>query len=131
MCWAPLTWDHVDLDGNPEADAPVPPSIMVWRSVRAGGKTKTRKSRRTLKLPQRCVVALRFHRELQDKQRQAAGRAWQEHGLVFASAKGTPRCTENVLCSFRGILAKTTLTAGEWTPREMRHSFVICTAVSA
>jgi integrase len=119
-----LTWDHVDLDGNPDADRPVPPSIMVWRSVRAGGKTKTRKSRRTLKLPQRCVVALRFHRELQDKQRQAAGRAWQEHGLVFASAKGTPRCKENVLRSFRGIVAKTTLMAGEWTPREMRHSFV-------
>ena len=24
-----LTWDHVDLDGNPDADPPVPPSIMV------------------------------------------------------------------------------------------------------
>ena len=37
-----LTWDHVDIDGNPAARPPVPPSIMVWRSVRAGGKTKTR-----------------------------------------------------------------------------------------
>lgn len=60
-----LTWDYVDLDGDPKADAPRPPSIMVWRSVRAGGKTKTRKSRRTLKLPQRCVAALSFHRDLQ------------------------------------------------------------------
>ena len=32
-----LTWSHVDLEGTP-------PSIMVWRSVREGGDTKTRKS---------------------------------------------------------------------------------------
>jgi len=38
-----LTWDHVDLVGVPEADPPVPPSIEVWRSVRDGGDTKTRK----------------------------------------------------------------------------------------
>jgi integrase len=119
-----LTWDHVDLDGDPTADPPRPPSIMVWRSVRAGGKTKTRKSRRTLKLPQRCVAALLFHRELQERQRHLAGGAWQDHGLVFASAKGTPRNRNNVLRSFRAIVAKTTLTAADWTPREMRHSFV-------
>ena len=32
-----LTWSYVDLDSDP-------PLIMVWRSVRAGGETKTRKS---------------------------------------------------------------------------------------
>jgi integrase len=37
-----LTWPYVDLDSDP-------PFMMVWRSVRAGGDTKTRKSRRTLK----------------------------------------------------------------------------------
>jgi integrase len=30
----PLTWDHVDLTGKPEALPPVPPNIRVWRSVR-------------------------------------------------------------------------------------------------
>src|SRR5690606_22352294 len=55
-----LTWAHVDLEGLPDAEPPVPPSIRVWRSVRAGGKTKT-KSRRTLALPKRCAEALRFH----------------------------------------------------------------------
>ena len=84
-----LTWDHVDLIGSPEADPPVPPSIMVWGSVRAGGDTKTRKSRRTLALPMRCVEALWFHRSYQDRQRQAAGQRWHERGLVFASAVGT------------------------------------------
>ena len=49
------------------------PSGLVWRSVRAGGDTKTKKSRRTLKPPQRCVDVLRDHQALQDEIRQAAG----------------------------------------------------------
>jgi hypothetical protein len=43
-----LRWDHVDLAGDPDADPPVPPHIDVWRSVRAHGDTKTKKSRRSL-----------------------------------------------------------------------------------
>lgn len=39
-----LAWDHVDLEGSPKANPAIPPSIMVWRSVRAGGETKTRQS---------------------------------------------------------------------------------------
>ena len=57
-----LRWEHVHLDGNPEARPPIPPRIEVWRSVRQGGDTKTRKSRRTLALPARCVEALRKQR---------------------------------------------------------------------
>lgn len=53
-----LRWCHVDLTGNLDANPPVPPSIAIWRSVRAGGDTKTRKSRRTLAMAQRCVDAL-------------------------------------------------------------------------
>ncbi len=51
-----LTWDHVDLDGDPDLEPAVPPHVEVWRSVRIGGDTKTRKSRRTLALPQRVIV---------------------------------------------------------------------------
>ena len=51
----PLTWSHVDLTGSPDATPPVLPHMRVWRSVRAGGDTKTRTSRRTLALPERCV----------------------------------------------------------------------------
>lgn len=81
-----LTWSHVDLDGKSDASPPVPPSIMVWRSVRASGDTKTRKSRRTLALPMRCVEALWLHRELQQAQRKSAGERWRENGLVFRFA---------------------------------------------
>jgi integrase len=43
---------------------------------------------------------------------------------VFASSVGTPRNANNVLRSFRSVVARTSLTAEDWTPREMRHSFV-------
>jgi integrase len=119
-----LTWDHVDLDGCSYTSPPLPPSIMVWRSVRAGGDTKTRKSRRTLALPVRCVQALASYRDYQDRQRSAAGTRWHEHGLVFASAVGTARNANNVLRSFRVIVTRAGLTGEDWTLREMRHSFV-------
>lgn len=64
-----LTWDHVDLVGQPDAQPEVLPSIAVWRSARAGGDTKTRKSRRMLALPTRCVTALQTHRVDQDAAR--------------------------------------------------------------
>ena len=38
-----LRWDHVDLDAG---------TVAIWRSDRAGGDTKTARSRRTLKLPE-------------------------------------------------------------------------------
>src|SRR5262245_22751629 len=86
----------VDLVGQPDADPEVLPSIAVWRSVRAGGDTKTRKSRRTLALPTRCITALEAHRVYQDAARKLAGHTWQEHNLVFASAVGTELDAHNV-----------------------------------
>ena len=119
-----LTWDHLDLDGRPDAQPPVLPHAMVWRSVRAGGDTKTRRSRRTLALPQRCVQALREHRVRQQAQRRLAGSQWVEHGLVFASETGTPLDSANVRRGFRRVAGAAGLNAADWTPRELRHSFV-------
>jgi integrase len=119
-----LTWDHVDLIGQPDADPEVLPSIAVWHSVRAGGDTKTRKSRRTLALPTRCVTALRAHRAYQDEARQLTGPRWQDHNLVFASAVGTELDAHNVRRAFRKVVEAAGLVPEEWTPREMRHSFV-------
>jgi integrase len=119
-----LPWAHVDLDGNPDADPPVPPSIMVWRSVRIDGDTKTKKSRRTLAMPRRCAEALRLHQARQAEMKRNAGKDWQEHGLVFASQVGTPLDSHNVRRDFRKVVEDAGLPAEEWTPREMRHSFV-------
>jgi integrase len=119
-----LRWDHVDLAGDPDADPVVPPYIAVWRSVRAGGDTKTKRSRRTLALPQRCVDALCEHWARQDQIRQAAGSRWQDNGLVFPSQIGTRADASHVRRAFRKVVAAAGLEPGEWTPRELRHSFV-------
>jgi len=119
-----LTWDHVDLTGDPSASPPVPPNVRVWRSVRTGGETKTRKSRRSLALPQRAVDALTAHRTALDATCTAAGTRWQDHGLVFPTTCGTAQDDANVRRDFRRVITAAGLVAREWTPRELRHSFV-------
>jgi integrase len=119
-----LSWAHVDLDGDAGATPPVPAHIMVWRSVRAGGDTKTKKSRRTLALPQRCVEALREQRARQQRDSRLAARGWNNTDLVFASEAGTALDSANVRRGFRRVAAAAGLSAREWTPRELRHSFV-------
>ena len=69
-----LTWAHVDLDAG---------TLSVWRSVRAGGKTKTDKSKRTLAMPEIVTEELREHRVMQAAERRRAGPRWKEHGLVL------------------------------------------------
>ncbi len=118
-----LCWDHLDVDGDPDADPPVPPSVAVWRSVRQGGDTKTPKSRRTLALPQAAVQALREHRRRQAEDRLAAGSQWRDHGLVFASAIGSPLDAANVRREFRKITESAGL-GGGWAPLDLRHTFV-------
>ena len=113
-----LRWEHVRLEADPAF-------MEVWRSVRAGGDTKTRRSRRTIALPARCVAALRLEADRQARDRQLAGPAWQESGLVFTSLVGTAMDAANVRRYFRRALAGVDgVEPGEWTPRELRHSFV-------
>jgi integrase len=116
-----LRWDHVHLDERRLG----PPHIEVWRSVRATGDTKTRRSRRTLALSGRCVEALRWQRVQQAQDRLAAGERWTETGLVFTTAAGTGMNAANVRRDFRRAMALVPgLDPAEWTPRELRHSFV-------
>jgi integrase len=112
--WRPVTEDAFDHEQL---------AVFVWRSERAGGDTKTPKSRRTLALAHRCAAALREQKIRQATDRLAAGRLWQDHNLVFASTIGTPLDDHNVRRQFRKI----TETAGlgnTWVPRELRHTFV-------
>jgi integrase len=120
-----LRWDHVHLDGIPDTRPPVPPHMEVWRSVRDGGDTKTRRSRRTLALPARCVEAFRKQRVQQATDRLLAGEAWQESGLVFTTAVGSELDAANVRRDLRRALVLVPGVVPEmWTPRELRHSFV-------
>ena len=118
-----LTWEHVDLNGDPAAVPPVPPHVAVWRSVRAHGDTKTEKSKRTLRLPERAVAALRVHLIQQADQRLLAGELWQDRDLVFCTSVGTPLDAANVRRSFKKITNSAGL-GDNWKPLELRTSFV-------
>lgn len=120
-----LRWEDVVLELTTIGSLTLPPHVAVWRSVRKGGDTKTRKSRRTLALPSRCVDALRAQKVMQDADRELAGDRWQEHGLVFASKIGTPLDPSHVRRDFRRAIRDAQgIDPNEWTPRELRHSFV-------
>ena len=98
-----LTWSHLDLEGDASGLPPTPPSIQLWRSVRAGGETKTKRSRRTLELPTLCVDALREHRQRQLAQRIRMGQRWVDNDLVFASRYGTELDAANVRRALRTV----------------------------
>jgi integrase len=109
-----LRWDHLDLDAG---------TIAVWRSDRAGGDTKTPRSRRTLKLPHIALDALRDRKAAQAADRLKAGELWQDNGLVFTTAAGTMPDQHNIRREFRQITRAAGL-GEDWVPRELRHTFV-------
>lgn len=112
-----LRWEHVHLDAEP-------PHVEVWRSVRRTGDTKTRHSRRTLALPALAVQRLREHRVRQAQMRLQA-ESWADPGIVFATSRGTEMDAANVRRDLRRALKLVPgIDPGEWTPRELRHSFV-------
>jgi site-specific recombinase XerD len=98
-------------------------AIYVWRSVREHGDTKTERSRRTPELPKEAADVLRSHHSRQAQQRLKAGKKWQDDKLVFCTRTGAPLDAGNVRRSFRAITRKADI-GDDWTPRELRHSFV-------
>ena len=112
--WQPVTtagFDHEKL------------AVYVWRSVRAGGDTKTKKSRRTLEVPDEVARALCQHHRKQAAKRLRAGETWQDHDLVFCTRNGKPLAAGNVRRAFRSITNAADI-GEDWTPRELRHTFV-------
>ena len=108
--WRPVTvagWEHQQF------------AIYVWRSVRATGDTKTRKSRRTIALPLRCVWVLHAWQA-----QQASESPRSVLTLVFSTAEGARLDKDAVLRAFRKELAAAGLAPEGWTPRELRHTFV-------
>ncbi|HEY1914293.1 MAG TPA: site-specific integrase [Streptosporangiaceae bacterium] len=118
-----LRWEHVDLKGSPRKRPPIPPHVSVWRSVRSHGDTKTESSRRTLELPEAAVEALRGWSKQQTGERQEAGAQWHDDDLVFTTVNGIALDAANVRRMFRAVCQAAGL-GGDWTPRELRHSFV-------
>jgi integrase len=88
-----LKWDDVDLDAS---------TLRVRRTLTTakGGPQltapKTKGGRRTVKLTQSAVEALRSHLERQLDEIDRAGSLWGENGLIFASEAGDPLDRRNL-----------------------------------
>jgi hypothetical protein len=105
----PRREDGGDRPGAPDNGAEVAAMLRTVRALRARDKVK--RNVRDPEGPSRPAV-------------QVADARWQDHDLVFASTVDTELDSHNVRRAFRKVLKKAGLSEKEWTPREMRHSFV-------
>jgi integrase len=103
-----LRWQDVNLEGS---------TLSVRQQLTRTRKDglcfttpKSPKSRRSIKLTQSAVDALRRHKSAQNEERLRLGTLWQDTGLVFTSIKGTPLDVANLTYgSFRPLLEQTGL----------------------
>jgi integrase len=113
-----LKWSDIDLDAG---------TLRVHRQVqriREGGglvfSEPKNASRRTIDLPQRAIEALWSRRKRQIEEQLRAGAKWQDHGLVFASSKGTPMDAQNIVNRyFKPLLRRIGLPEKRW--HDLRH----------
>src|ERR671921_2813483 len=114
-----LKWSDIDLDAK---------TLRVNRQlqrIRDGGglvfSERKNASRRTIDLPQRALEALWSQRKRQLEEQLRGGAKWQDHGLVFASSKGTPMDAQNIVNRyFKPILRRAGLPEIRW--HDLRHT---------
>ena len=76
---------------------------------------------RTVDLPQRALAALKRHRKRQLEEKLGVGGSYEDSGLVFATAKGTPLDAQNVVNRhFKPLLRRAGLPDIRW--HDLRHS---------
>ena len=97
-----LRWEDMDRDAG---------TLRVAQTVRRVdgklifGSPKTRRSRRTLPLPDALRWSLADHFARQRTERERAGDAWSECGLVFTTRPGTPLAPRKTARAFKALLA--------------------------
>jgi integrase len=120
-----LVWDDVDLAAgvlrvrHSLKALPGPDGRLVLQLA----ALKTESSRRTLALPRYAVAALKALRTAQAADRLRLGPLYSDQGLVFCRPDGRPYWREAIRLGFRKV-CKDAGIGEDWTPRELRHSFV-------
>jgi integrase len=102
-----LKWEDVDLESG---------TLRVRRTLvtAKGGSVlmapKTKRSRRSVRLTQGAVEALRGHLKRQLQEIDRAGSLWRENGLMFASESGEPLDRRYLTsCRYKALLKRTEL----------------------
>ena len=114
-----LRWVDVDLDS---AELQVRQTAQRVAGELQFTAPKTRHSRRSLPLPPLAVDALREHRARQAAERLCAGPAWQDSGLVFTTAHGTPIEPRNLNRHWYGVRDRSGLSGVRL--HDLRHTCV-------
>jgi integrase len=97
-----ITWDQVDFDA---------PELYIGEQLQRARhqlvlrEVKTEASEAPLPLPEMCVTALKIRRKQQDNDRDRAGDAWKDTGLVFTTRYGTPIEPRNFNRTFERCIA--------------------------
>lgn len=118
--WSGVNWDAATIAVTHGVKRIKAGAGSERRTRVAIGELKNRRSRRTLYLTPQLLELLRRHEARQTAERAAAGPAWQEHGLIFASEVGTPLDPDNFSHTFSRLCLSAGL--GHWHPHELRHS---------
>jgi integrase len=123
-----LRWEDVDFDGGVIRvrkclKALPDPATDKGRLVLAD--LKTEQSRRTIQMPRLATAALRELRTDQARWKLRLGAAYDARGmgLVFTDRAGAPRWPQDVRRYFQ-VLCQRAGIGAQWTPRELRHTFV-------
>jgi integrase len=90
-----LKWSDVDLTKGTVTVR----RALVWRTKGGGWyftEPKTARSRRTIPLPNSTLRILVDHKRSQAMERLKTGPNWQDNGLVFTTAIGTPQNISNL-----------------------------------
>ncbi|MFK4148938.1 tyrosine-type recombinase/integrase [Streptomyces sp. NPDC004065] len=113
-----LHWEDLDLSNG---------TASIRRSLqrtRTGGlthlPTKTLASERRIALPTECIRSLKEHRQQQIREREIAGSAWRDSGLVFTTPTGRPLDPANLTRRFRSFLDRAGLRRIRF--HDLRHS---------
>jgi integrase len=113
-----LRWSDINFD---QASLRVIGLLQRLRGRLERGTTKTAASARGIDLPPVLLAQLRKRRAAQEQEREEAGEAWQENGLVFTTRLGTPIEPRNLIRHFKQLLKQAGLSE---TIRfhDLRHS---------
>lgn len=116
-----LVWDDIDFDKG----------VIHVRHARIQdskgmrlGDTKTKGSVRDIEAPTVVMTALKRHKQRQDRERRAAGKAWQsDPDLVFSTTVGTFLDRHNILRSLRQLTEAAGI-GDDWDVKQLRHSCI-------
>ncbi|MCZ6867036.1 MAG: tyrosine-type recombinase/integrase, partial [Chloroflexi bacterium] len=113
-----LRWTDLNLEAG---TVTINVSLQKWDGEYVLAEVKTDKSRRTLRLPDVCITALRAHREHQLEERLRIGDALENNwGLVFTEEDGSPLSRHALRYRFHRILQKNGISRHRF--HDLRHT---------